>query len=196
MQQQQQIQQQQEIKQQQEMQRKQQKEQIQQQLMQQQQQQIKQQQLHQQPVYQQQKYQHQQHCLNSTTASVNSQSNAGSISDEIKNKGIDHVKKSPSVPKRTSSLSNAQAETDPDKSSSKFSTKTFSAYPLLHIPEQHTSTTSEACNQRITQTVRKKKAPVPIPKAKSQPPEGNCYNSRIHSYVHTSTTVKLAQKLT
>ena len=117
-------------------------------------------------------------------------SNAGSFSSEIQNKFTDHVKKSPSVPKRTCSLSSVQSETDVDRSRSNFvnpSTEAYSASPLQHISEQHSSMinlSSEAHNQNVTQAIRKKKAPVPIPKVRSQPPEGTYVIIFVTIYIH------------
>ena len=165
--------------------------QLQQQLHNCQQQQIKQHPSHQQPVHQQQRNQHQQpHRLDSTTALAkadSSQSNVGSFSSEIKNKFTDHVKTSPSIPKRTCSLSSVRSETDVDRSRSSFvkpSTKAFSAYPLQHIPEHPTSMSSissEAHNQKISQAILKK--PVPKQRIKSLSPECKYYN--YFKYVRT-----------
>ena len=141
------------------------------------QQQLQKQQQHLQTSQQQQQQQQQQHVDIVASKTVS----ASSISTQI----IKKPKTPPSAPRRTCSLAlNVHSKNDPSKSSSSLTmtnTVAHIADSLQHKPEQHTSSqfVSDAAygsfaNQPANQTKRKKKVPLPTPKATSQPPpEGN-----------------------
>ena len=103
-----------------------------------------------------------------------------SINTEV----IKKHKTPPSAPKRSSSLSSTNDEAKTVKSISNLTIATKAPHTIDSAPEQHISTypssdssfknqPADITAKQEGQVKRKKKAALPTPKAKSQPPEGN-----------------------
>ena len=138
----------------------------------QQQQQLQQQQMQHLKGQQQELQKNQQHQQSRQQYQQQSQPNTTSKNTEITKK----LKIPPSTPRRTTSLSSN--ETELGKGISNL-TVSHTANSLQHKPEQYVSTPSisdtahgSITNQTVNQTKRKKKVPLPTPKARSQSPEG------------------------